>query len=148
MDEIVKAFGIDIRLIIIQLVNFGILMAVLGYFLYKPIMKMLQEREDKITQGLKDAEAAATAKAEAGTEKQTILTKAHLEAEEVGKRAKEAASGEATDIVSAANTKAAQVVADAEAKREQIKNLARQESEKEIAQVAILAAEKLLREKA
>lgn len=148
MEEIVKAFGIDGRLIIIQLINFGILMAALGYFLYKPVLKMLTEREAKIAQGLKDAEDSAKAKAEAGVEKQNILTKAHGDAEEINKRAKVAADAQATDIVSGAQAKAAQVLVDAEKKRELIKEQARQESEKEIAQIAVLAAEKVLRAKA
>jgi F-type H+-transporting ATPase subunit b len=148
MEEIIKAFGIDGRLIIIQLINFGILMAALGYFLYTPILKMLAEREAKIAQGLKDAETAAQAKAEASLEKQNILTKAHSAAEEINKRAKVAADVQATEIVSGAQVKASQVLEDAEKKREFIKEQARQESEKEIAQIAVLAAEKVLRAKA
>jgi F-type H+-transporting ATPase subunit b len=147
MEEIVKAFGIDGRLIIIQLINFGILMAALGYFLYTPILKMLAERAEKIAQGLKDAETAAQAKAEASLEKQNILTQAHLSAEEINQRAKAAADQEAAGIVSGAQAKAVQVLEDAEKKRELIKEQARQESEKEIAQLAVLAAEKVLRSK-
>ncbi len=148
MDQIISAFGIDAKLIIIQLINFGILMVALGYFLYKPILRILDERAAKIAQGLKDAEAAAQAKAEADAEKQTILTKAHHEAGEVAKRAKVAAEATATDIVSGAQDKAAAVLVDAEAKREQIKVQALKESEKEIATLAVLAAEKVLREQA
>lgn len=148
MDEIINAFGIDGRLIIIQVVNFGILMVALGYFLYKPILRILKEREDKITQGLKDAEDAAKAKAEAGVEKQTILTNAHMEAGEVAKRAKAAADTQASEIVAGAQEKAAAVLSDAEIKREQIKAQALKESEKEIASLAVLAAEKVLHEQA
>lgn len=148
MDEIINAFGIDARLILIQVVNFGILMVALGYFLYKPILRILKEREEKITQGLKDAEDAAKAKEEAGVEKQTILTTAHMEAGEVAKRAKAAADAEAAAIVLGAQDKAAQVLSDAEVKREQIKAAALKESEKEIASLAVLAAEKVLREQA
>jgi F-type H+-transporting ATPase subunit b len=148
MDEIIHAFGIDGRLIIIQVVNFGILMVALGYFLYKPILRILKEREEKITQGLKDAEDAARAKAEAGEEKQTILTSAHMEAGEVAKRAQVAAETQASEIVAGAQEKAAAVLSDAEIKREQIKAQALKESEKEIASLAVLAAEKVLREQA
>lgn len=148
MDQIISAFGIDGKLIIIQLINFGILMVALGYFLYKPMLRILDERAEKIAQGLKDAEAAAAAKAEATTEKQTILTSAHQEAGEVAKRAKAAADATAAEIVSGAQDKAAAVLSDAEAKREQIKAAALKESEKEIASLAVLAAEKVLREQA
>jgi F-type H+-transporting ATPase subunit b len=148
MDQIIHAFGIDARLIIIQIVNFGILMVVLGYFLYKPILKLLREREEKIAQGLLDAEAAAQAKTEAGSEKQAIVAAAHGEAEAISARAREAATKQAEGIVSEAGVKAAAVVAEAEAKREFIKEQARKESEREIAELAVLATEKLMRERA
>ncbi len=148
MDQIIHAFGIDVRLIIIQIINFTVLMVALGYFLYKPVLKMLADREAKIAQGLKDAEDAAKAKDEAGVEKQGILAAAHADAAEVANRAKKAAEVKASEIVGEAEAKAASVLAEAEAKRELIKEQARKESEKEIAQVAILAAEKVLRERA
>ncbi len=148
MDQIIHAFGIDVRLIIIQIINFTVLMVALGYFLYKPVLKMLADREAKIAQGLKDAEDAAKAKDEAGVEKQGILAAAHADATEVANRAKKAAEVKASEIVGEAEAKAASVLAEAEAKRELIKEQARKESEKEIAQVAILAAEKVLRERA
>jgi F0F1-type ATP synthase membrane subunit b/b' len=50
MEAIVEAFGIDAHLIIVQIVNFAILMAALGYFLYTPILNLLRDREEKIAQ--------------------------------------------------------------------------------------------------
>jgi F-type H+-transporting ATPase subunit b len=148
MEEIIHAFGIDQRLIIIQIVNFAILAGALGYFLYTPILKLLREREEKIAQGLKDAEAAAAAKTAADAEKQTVLTAAHKEAEAVNERAKVAADAKATEIVAAAQDKAAELLKSAEAKGEAAKQAALKESENEIAKLAILATEKLLREQA
>ncbi|MBT9167966.1 MAG: ATP synthase subunit b, sodium ion specific [Syntrophomonadaceae bacterium] len=148
MDEIINAFGIDVRLIIIQIVNFTILMVALGYFLYKPILKLLKEREEKIAQGIKDAELAASAKAEADSEKQVVLSAAHGEASAIASRAKTAAEAKTADILSAAQAKATQVLKEAEAKSEQLKKQALAESEKEVAELAILATEKVLREKA
>jgi F-type H+-transporting ATPase subunit b len=148
MDQIISAFGIDAKLIIIQLINFGILMVALGYFLYKPILRLLDERAEKIAQGLKDAESAAAAKAEAADEKKAVLAAAQAEAAEVAKRAKAAAESQANTIVSEASGKAGQVIKDAELKSEQIKAQALKESEKEIANLAVLAAEKVLRERA
>lgn len=148
MDQIISAFGIDAKLIIIQLINFGILMVALGYFLYKPILRLLDERAEKIAQGLKDAESAAAAKAEAADEKKAVIAAAQAEAAEVAKRAKAAAESQANTIMSEASGKAGQVLKDAELKSEQIKAQALKESEKEIANLAVLAAEKVLRERA
>ncbi len=145
MEDIVKAFGIDGRLIFIQIVNFAILMVTLLYFLYNPILNMLKSREDKIVQGIKDAEAAAVAKASADAEKKVILTDAHAEAVAVNARAKSAADTTASTIVSTAEAKAATVLADAKAKAEQAAAQTLKDNEAAIAKSAILAAEKILR---
>lgn len=146
MDQLIQAFGIDVKLIIIQVFNFGILMALLTYFLYKPVLKMLADREEKIAQGIKDAESAAEALATAEDEKQTILTGAHKEAEEVAARAKTHADDKAASITAAADEKASGIVATAEQKAEDIKIKAHKDSESEVAKLAVLAAEKVLKE--
>jgi F-type H+-transporting ATPase subunit b len=148
MEGIINAFGIDLRLIIIQIVNFTILMVVLGYFLYKPILKLLKEREEKIAQGVEDAEQAAVVRSQAEVEKKDILTAAHLSAEAVALRAKSAADATASEIVASAENKAAEALKAAAVKAEQLRAQVQKEAESEIAKTAILAAEKILREKA
>lgn len=148
MEEIIKAFGIDLRLIVIQIVNFTILMSILGYFLYTPILNLLKEREEKIAKGIKDAEAAAKAKAEADVEKQAVLTAAHDEARDINTRAKIAADEKAASIVDGAEEKANAIVKNAELRAAEAADQIKKEAEGEIAKTAILAVEKLLREQA
>lgn len=145
MEQLIQAFGIDVKLIVVQIINFVILLAALSYFLYKPVLKVLNDREEKITQGIKDAEAAAKAKADAETEKQTVLSAAHGEAEKVAQNAKQFADEKSEVIIAEARTKADGVIKDAETKGAEIKSRAQKESEAEIAKLAILAAEKVLR---
>jgi len=148
MEQLLTAFGIDVKLIIIQIINFVVLAGLLTYFLYKPVLKILAEREEKISQGIKDAEEAAKAKASALDEKQAVLSKAQLEAQEIDTRAKEFAKQKEEEIVAKAQTTAAQVIADAHTKSAMLKEQALKESEAEIAKLAILAAEKVLQQKA
>lgn len=147
MESLLHAFGVDAKLIIIQIINFVVLMGALSYFLYKPVLKMLQDREEKIKQGMADAEMAGKARETAEEEKQTILTAAHKEAEEVASRAKLHAEEKKADIVSEAETKAEQIIRNAEAAGQELKTKAQKESEAEIAKTAILAAEKVLKER-
>ena len=116
------------------------------YFLYKPVLKVLADREEKIAQGVRDAENAAKTLAGAEDEKQDILTDAHKEAEGVAQRAKTHADEKAAAIAAVADEKAAGVVAAAEEKAENIKLVAKKDSEAEIAKLAVLAAEKVLKE--
>ncbi len=147
MEAIITAFGIDGRLILVQVINFAILMAALGYFLYTPILNLLRDREEKIVAGIKDAEAAAVAKAQAEVEKAAVVTAAHQTAAEVNARAKASAEVTAAEIVAAAETAGAAAKAKAAAEAEQLKVAAIKASEAEIVKTAVLAAEKILRTK-
>ena len=147
MEQLIHAFGIDAKLITIQIINFAILAGLLTYFLYKPILKILAEREESIKQGIKDAEDAAKAKASALDEKQALLATAQTEAQAIDARATAFAKEKEVDIVAQANAKASDMVKDAEAKSTLLKTQALKESEAEIAKLAILAAQKVLQEK-
>jgi F-type H+-transporting ATPase subunit b len=147
MEQLIEAFGIDAKLIVVQIVNFFILMAALSYFLYKPVLKLLSDREAKIKQGITDAEEAAVAKASALEEKQAVLSEAQKEAQAIDARAQAFAKDKEAQIVAEAQNKASDVIKDAETKAQQLKAQALKESEVEVAKLAILAAEKVLREK-
>ena len=148
MEQLFEAFGIDWRLLIAQAINFGVLLAALTYFLYKPVMKTLDERKEKVAKGVEDAIAAEQKLSEADTVASERLQSAEGEAEAIVASARDAAQGERTRIVKDAEARAASVASDAEARAEELRAKAIRDSEKEIARLAILAAEKTLREKA
>lgn len=148
MHEIISAFGIDWRLIAIQIFNFTLLLCGLWYFLYNPIMRMIEKRRGMIEQGVKDAQAAAKELASAEEEKGAIVTAAHKEAKEVALRAKTHAKEKTAVLLAEAEEKRARLLADAKREGEEMKNKLYKESEAEIAKTALLAAEKILKEKA
>src|SRR3989344_4665432 len=110
MSDLLTVFGINWKLLIVQAINFGLLMVLLWYFLYTPVLRLVDERRKKIAEGVKNADDAAEALAASETEGNALLADAALRAEET--------------------------------KRQALK-----QSEKEIARAAMLAAEKILREK-
>lgn len=146
MEQLFEAFGIDGKLLLAQLINFGVLFALLTWLLYKPVMKTLDERAAKIRQGVEDAERAAEAAATADQKAQEVVQGAETEAEGIVASAREHAGAEKTRIVKEAEARAAQVAADAEARAAETAAQALRESEKEVARLAVLAAEKVLRE--
>lgn len=147
MQEILEAFGIDWRLIGIQIFNFVGLVLILWYFLYQPILRILNERQEKIAKGVKDAEDAAEALKNADKEKTAIVTVAHTEASEIVNRAKQHADVKGAEIITEAQDKADRIMAEAKDKGEELKAQAQEESEAEIAKLAVLAAEKVLEQK-
>ena len=148
MEQFLEAFGIDWKLLIAQAVNFGVLLFVLTYFLYKPVLKTLDERKQKIAQGVEDAEAAEKKLAEADSVVSERLQGAESEAESIVASARDTAGSERNRIVKEAEARADAIAADAEARAAEAQAKALRESEKEIARLAILAAAKTINEKA
>jgi F-type H+-transporting ATPase subunit b len=148
MEQLIQSFGIDAKLIVAQIINFVILLALLSYFLYTPMLRLLKEREEKIAQGIKDAEAAAKAKATADGEKKAILTAAEQKAAHINTAATNEAAARGDEIVKEASLKAENILKAAESAGEQLKQKAAKEAEADVAKAALLAAERILREKA
>jgi F-type H+-transporting ATPase subunit b len=144
MEEILHTFGIDWRLIVIQVFNFVFLLGVLWYFLYTPILKLITEREEKIRKGLADADSAAYALKDADGEKNRIIRDAHTEASQIVSRGTLHAEVREKELFDEATEKVARHLANAESLAEEIKAKALKESETEIAKMAILGAEKIL----
>ena len=60
MEQLVSQLGINWQLLLSQAVNFALLLIVLRIFVYKPMLKLLHDRRDKIEGGLIKAEEAET----------------------------------------------------------------------------------------
>lgn len=148
MESLIHAFGIDARLIIIQVINFVVLAGALSYLLYKPVLRMLNDREEKIRRGLDDAAAAAASRADAEDARKEVLAAAHQEAADVTARARTHAKEIGSEATLKAETTAASIIEEAKAKGAEIARRAQAESEAEIAKLAVLAAEKVLRQRA
>ncbi len=147
MGEVFSAFGLDGKLIVIQIINFGLLLLALWYFLYTPILNLINERQRTVAKGVEDAKRAEAKLERAEGEKQEIIKQAHSEAGTIVSRSKEHAEKQGADIRAEAEQKHDRILAEAKQKAEALKRDAQKESEKEIARTAVLAAEKVLRER-
>ncbi len=104
--EFLKHLGFDPIMLGAQILNFAIIFFLLKRFLYKPVMDMVKTREDKITQGLKEAEQARLKLEEATEEEKKILTKAQSQAKELLEESKKQALANASVIEEEANKRA------------------------------------------
>ena len=145
MSALLNAFGINGSLLLAQAVNFGVLMVALTYFLYKPVMRTIDARQKKVAQGVEDAERAAEKLAGADTQAAAVVSSAETEAEGIVAGARETAGAEKARILKEAEARASAVAADADARAKETAAKVLRDSEKEVARLAILAAEKVLR---
>jgi len=146
MQALFSTFGINVELLIIQAVNFGVAMLVLWYFVYRPLLKIITERKEKIAKGVADAEAAASARAKTEGERAGVLSAAEKEAESVVAKAVDEGKVERATIVKKAQERSDVMLEDARAEAEEARRRALAESEKDIARMATLAAEKILKQ--
>lgn len=108
--EILQNFGFQPMLFAAQIVNFLILAFVFKKYLYKPILKTLQDRKKTIARGLADAEAAAKNKEEAFLKKEEILNLASKEADKILESTKKSAEELRNEILKTAKEEADKIL--------------------------------------
>ena len=147
MSEIINAFGINWKLLVVQIVNFGILLVILYYFLYKRVIDLLEDRREKINQGLLDAEDASIKSQKIDDEKDTVIEHAIEEGERLVKVARTKALNQEQSLVSAAHLKGEKVIAQAQKKAQEEQERILAQSQHELAKMATLSAAKILDDK-
>lgn len=143
--EALLAFGVNWKLLLIQGLNFGLLLLVLYKFLYKPLFALVDKRQRVIEKGLKDAEEAGHEKEKVLKEKDSILATAREEGGKIADGIRKQAMASERTTLREAQEKGAGLIAEARAKADAEREHILRESEKEIARMAVLAAEKILK---
>src|SRR4030042_4719679 len=101
-----EALGVSLGFLLFQIFNFTIVAVLLYAWAYKPIIKALETRKNKIAQGLEDARIASEARANAEQEAAKIITEAQNKANQVVRESTERAESAALEIRAAAEAEA------------------------------------------
>lgn len=144
MSAILDAFGIDWRLLIVNTVNFALLLWALWYFLYGPLTRIIEERRKKVAQGVQDAEEARAQLLEIESAKAGMLAEAGKQADDLLARTRKTATEKKREIIASGETSALRIVQEAEAQAEELKKRALHETKDEVARLIVLGVEKTL----
>lgn len=147
MEELVKTFHIDIKLLIAQAVNFAIVVFVLFKFAYKPLLKHMNDRSDVIQKGLDDAKKAQQQMESTEKATEERMQQAKREARELIEKAQQQAEKNKEIVVTEARQEAEKVVEQAKAHISSEKEKMLQEVKKEIGGLVALATEKIVKKK-
>ena len=139
-----EALGINVGLLIVQIIAFTIVLLTLNAWVYKPMLNMMESRKQKIAQGLEDARVAAEARADAEKQASRIISEAQAEASKVVADATERAAAAGRDVKAAAEAEAAQAKEAALAEAEQGRNRILGDLRGQVASLAIAAANKIV----
>lgn len=124
-------------------VNFLLLLFLLGKFAWKPMIKALEDRENKIAQDKKDAQDARDAAQQIKAELESRLENISKEAQEKMRSVEALAAAEKDSMIKEAKHTSSVLVDHAKAEIEARKNAALQDVKKEIAGLAVEAARKI-----
>jgi F-type H+-transporting ATPase subunit b len=139
-----EALGINLGLIIVQILAFAIVMVTLNVWVFKPMTGMLQKRRETIAKGIEDARVAAEARANAEKDAAKIVADAEKKANATVAEARERAEAAAKDVKSAADADAAKARDAALAEVEGERNKILGDLRGQVAALSIAAAQKLV----
>lgn len=139
-----EKLGINWGLLIAQLINVVFVVWLLTAFLYRPILNMLNQRTNRIQEGLQDAEKVREQLANAKRDYDAELAKARQEAAGILAQAQERARAQAAEIIAQAHRDAEKLKSDTLAQAEQERQRMLGELKDRMAELVVLTAERVL----
>jgi F-type H+-transporting ATPase subunit b len=140
-------FGLNINLLIAQIVNFGILFFILFTFVYKPILKTLDQRRDKIEHSLAQAKEIEEKTKEMNDSIAWQLQEAKQQASDVIAEAKQIGEKSHAEILVRANKEVADMVQKAKEEIGREKDSMMKEVKEYVVKTSLYIVEKVLSEK-
>lgn len=143
----IGALGLDARALLWQVVNFALLLGLLRLFAYKPVLKILESRRQKVAESLRTADELAAEKVALEQRVTQVVREAQSKAQQIILASEQRAKAIVTAAEATAHEKAVDILKHAEAQLAQEVAIVRQELKRETLQLVALATEKLLNEK-
>jgi len=140
------ALGVNGPFLISQVVNFLILFAVLYFLLWKRILRMLDQRKQRIAQGLADAEQARKERERAEAEYQQRIEQAKREREEILAGAAKEGELAREQVLAEARAEAEHIIAEARAELERDRQEMLADLRGQVATLAIAVSNKIIGE--
>lgn len=144
LGEVAANLGINWKLFLAQLINFGIIFWVLKRYAFSPIIKVLEERQNKINKGLEDAQKAETNLMMAEERYKQEIERARIEANKIIARAQKEKQETVDRAKSQAQEETRKIVTEAKEAIGQEKQKMLNDVQQEVIELTFLAAEKIL----
>lgn len=141
-----EKLGISFQLLIAQALNFLILFALLRLWLYKPVLKMFQERRQKIQESLEHADRVRAEAAISQAEFEKKLEESRQQSREALARAAQAGEKAREEIISQAQQEAKALLERARQEIELERQQAASELRREVVDLAVSVSRKAIGE--
>jgi len=147
MNNLIETFHIDWRILIAQIINFAIVLAVLYWFAFKPLAKVMAERSGKISKSLDEAKLIEEKLSETKAEFNKTMAEAKKQANLILEKANEQADEKKSAMVARAKEEIGQIINQEKQKMQSEKRETLREIKKEVADLVVLTVEKVLGER-
>lgn len=144
-----EAQGLSVQPIVVleQAFNLLILLAALYFILYKPLLKMMGEREQKIKDGVENADKAQKMLNEATSTQSEMIKKANMEGQQIMEKARKSGEELKSGILLEAHNQADHIIKAGHQSVEMEKSKTLQELKGKAVSIVVKATEKILKEK-
>ena len=139
-----EVISVNFWQIIISLLNLTIMFLIVKMFLFKPVKKMLAQRQAAIDSQYENAENAEKDAEKNKAKWEEQLSHARDEADDIINSASETAKRHGDELVAEAKEKAERIIRQAEAEAELERKKAKDDIKKEIGDISTLLSEKML----
>ena len=136
MDLVIPDFG----LLFWMVVSFSILLIILRKFAWKPLLKMLQDREDEIAKSLDSANEAKLQMEKLVSSNEAMMREARAEREAMLREAKDAKDKIVAEAQTAAKAEADKIILAARREIEAEKEAAKAELQSKVAELSVDSA--------
>jgi len=139
-----EALGIDGKFLLGQIVNFSLLLIILRVFLYKPVVKMLEDRRKTIAESLDNAEQIK--KNLDSSEQKTLeaLDKAQKEARLILEEATKISIEQKNKIIADSQAQAERILDSSKAEAKKMKDDIVSDAKKELSELVMVALDKIV----
>ena len=144
MDSLITTFHIDWKLLIAQIINFGIVLAVLWFFALKPLLKTMKDRGEEIDASLRNAEKIKENLTKVEKDKEAIILAAKKEAQIIIEASRKQGDEQGQQIVDNAKKEVQAVIATAKEQINQEKEKIIKDAKAEVGDLVIQATKKIL----
>ena len=138
------ALGINLPGLIAQIINFTLLLGILYLVLYKPILRMLDQRSQRIQESLDAADRMQQESAQAEEEVKKQIDAAREEGRNIVGQATQVAERVREDARTQARTEAEAILTRAQAEIQRERDQAVEELRSQFAEMTIAAAERVI----
>lgn len=142
--ELLRTLGLDWKLLLVQLLNFGILIVVLSVLVYRPLLRLVDDRRERIRKSMEDAKAVENTRREMDEFRATELRKIDAEMGKYLENAKTQAETVKREILGNAEKEATALLSKAKQQMDDERGRMVRELQGSLASVVVKMAEKVI----